>query len=105
MLDIWFFVLCIRFRQGISVKGERSRDIIGAKDRLMQDKNKLNIIQLISIKETNDPYIIKDTLTMMKIANSYSQGGMNQLLMILEDTANRKQPLTNLNAYIKSLLG
>lgn len=100
-VDFWYLAMCL----GVKEKKVNSKDkmvkILGMKDALTGEPNKIAMIQLISIDETGDPYIIKDSNKMIKIANEYAAGGTPLLIEMLQDT---DEPIWNLHNFLKDTL-
>mgnify|MGYP001471520418 CR=1 FL=1 len=101
MVDFWYLAMCIGVKKGRKDSKSKMSDVLAMKDALTGSLDMIDMIQMIAIEETQDPYIVKDTHAMIQIANEYAAGGTPELLSILKD---KGQTVWNLNTYLKDIL-
>ena len=101
MVDFWYLAMCVGVKSNRRDSKGKMSDVLAMKDALTGNPEMLDMIEMIAIDETKDPYIVKDTHAMIQIANEYAAGGTPVLLGILKD---KGQPVWNLHKYLKDIL-
>jgi len=95
-VDLWFLSICA----GVS-KNKRVKDPSGYRfitgEVLANNPEIIELLELLAISETNDPYVINNPQVLVEIANEYAAGGIN--IVIDSMTKGQSQPLWNMSEY------
>jgi len=98
-VDLWFLALSLGVKAGKRTKPKNSYRFIEG-SVLANSNYIIEIIELIAITETKDPYIIGDAQKLADIANEYAATGMDILFNALK-YRNNQEPFWNLVEYLK----
>jgi len=101
-VDLWFLALSLGVKSGKRTKPRNSYRFIEG-SVLANSSYVIEIIELVAISETKDPYIIGDAQQLADIANEYAATGMDILFTAL-NYRNNQEPFWNLVEYLKDNL-
>ena len=100
-VDLWFLALCLGVKAGKPTKARSSYRFIEGQV-LARSSYMIELIELVAISETKDPYIIGDANKLVEIANDYAATGIDILFNALK--YKKQEPLWNLVEYFKDNL-
>lgn len=94
---MWFVGLCLAAKQG------RRKEIddphkFHTGGILSQDPYRIDLIELVAIADTADPWVIKDPGQVITIANGYAAAGLSRLLSMLQE--GKEKPIWNLTSEV-----
>jgi hypothetical protein len=96
-IDMWFLGLCLAAnigqRTGIDDPHKFHTGVV-----LTQDPYRIDVIELVAIADTGDPWVIEDSSRVITIANEYAAAGLSRLLSMLREGA--EKPIWNLTSEI-----
>ncbi len=102
-LDLWFMGVCLGAisNERVNLSGNQSHKFNTA-SMLENDAEKIELLELIAIATTGDPYIIGDPRRVIEIANELAAGGLPQVMQMIEDGNSRN--IDNLSDKVKAKL-
>ena len=95
-IDIWFLAVCLGARSAKRTPVARSqshRFITG--ELLSRDPHRIELLELLAISFTKDPWIIERPSEIMNLANDLAATGLPQVLEMLND--GNAKPIWNLS--------
>lgn len=95
-LDLWFLAVCMGAQKNMHKKAKKSYRFITG-EILANDPYKIQLLEILSISKTDDPYIISKPKEMMNLANEYAAAGIEELLDIMKN--GKEQSLWNLTHH------
>lgn len=96
-IDMWFVGLCLAAnlgqRTGIDDPHKFHTGVI-----LSQDPYRIDVIELVAVADTGEPWVIEDPSRVVTIANEYAAAGLSRLLSMLEE--GKEKPIWNLTSKL-----
>jgi|TARA_B100001971_G_C18106164_1_gene491621 hypothetical protein len=100
-VDLWFLAFCLGVQRGKKTKSKASYRFIEGQV-LARRSYMIELIELVSISDAREPYIIGDANKLAEIANEYAATGIDILFNALKYS--KEEPLWNLAEYFKDNL-
>lgn len=102
-IDLWMLAVCIGAQEGrvTTLSREDShRFEYGA--RLQGDVRRIELLELIAIAHSGDPFIINDPRQVIEIANGFAATGLPLVMEMIKD--GHGKPLTNVTDRLRERL-
>lgn len=102
-LDIWFLGVCLGaiYERRVKLAANRAHTFNrGA--MLENDVDRIELLELLAIAVTGDPYTIRDPRGVIDVANELAAGGIPMVFEMLEDGNSRA--IDNLSDKVQSML-
>ena len=103
-IDLWFLAVCIGAQTAPKSKRHETKKshkfIMG--DVLSKDSYRIELLELIAISITKDPWIIEKPSEIMDLANDLAATGLPKIIEMLKD--GNAKPLWNLTDHIIDML-
>ncbi|MDG1923410.1 MAG: hypothetical protein P8I90_10815 [Glaciecola sp.] len=98
-VDLWFFALCISFKEGLI--REKLKDTYNATTAaiLSNDQYRVHLMYLIALADTTDEAIVTDSKAVFDICCEYANAGIPFLLELLDDPD--QKPIWNAFDYLE----
>jgi len=98
-VDIWFLAVCLGARKGKRTQGKLRRFIWG--DILSRDPFRIELLELVAISYTNDPWILEKPSGIMDLANELAATGLPEVIDMLK--GGNAKPIWNLTDNLTEL--
>ncbi len=99
-VDIWFLAVCIGARNGKRTRLVKPHRFIWG-DILSRDPSRIELLELVAISYTSDPWILENPSEIMDLANELAATGLPEVIDMLK-TGNAK-PIWNLTDNLTEL--
>lgn len=100
-VDLWFLAVCLGARKGKRTKVEKPhRFIMG--EILSKDPHRIELLELIAISFSGDPWIIDKPVSVIELANELAATGLPEVLGLLGDGS--AKPIWNLTDGLLELV-
>jgi hypothetical protein len=101
-LDLWFLGVCVGAvnNQRVPLTGNRAHKFNTA-SMLETDPDKIEILELIAIGVTGDPYVVGDPRHVIEIANELAAGGLPYVFDMVEGNS---RAIDNLSDKVQTML-
>ena len=99
-IDIWFLAVCIGARKGKRTQLVKPHRFIWG-DILSRDPFRIELLELLTISYTNDPWILEKPSEMMDLANELAAAGLPEVVDMLK--AGNAKPIWNLTDNLTEL--
>ncbi len=101
-IDMWFLAICLGAQKDgdLSPINDPRKFITG--EMLSSDPQRVDLLQLLAISYTQDPWIIDSPKNVMALANDLAAAGLPELIEMLKD--GNAKPIWNLTDRIMDLL-
>lgn len=98
-VDLWMLGVCLGARAGrtVDLKGPASEKFITGVV-LATDPDRIELLELLAIGHTGDPYIVAEPRRVIDLANGFAAGGVPSVVEMLKNGRNR--PLWNLTEAV-----
>lgn len=100
-VDLWFLSVCLGAQKNMHKKEKKSYRFITG-EILANDPYKIQLLEILGISQSNDPYIISKPREIMNLANEYAAAGIEELIDIMKN--GKEQSLGNLTNYFHNKL-
>jgi hypothetical protein len=102
-LDLWFLGVCVGAvkQQRVTLPASRYHKFNTAA-MLENDTDKIEILELIAIAVTGDPFVIGEPRQVIDIANELAAGGLPEVFQMIEDGNSRA--IDNLSDRVQTML-
>ena len=92
-VDIWFLAICAGAKRGKRTKLVKPHRFIGG-DILSRDPYRIELLELLAISLTNDPWILENQSEVMDLANELAATGLPEVIDMLK--SGNAKPIWNL---------
>jgi len=99
-IDIWFLAVCIGARKNKRTKLENPHRFIWG-DILSRDPFRIELLELLAISYTKDPWILEKPSEIMDLANELAASGLPMVINMLKD--GNAKPIWNLTDNLLEL--
>jgi len=100
-VDLWFSAVCLGARKGKTTPLGRHHAFIGG-EILLRDPYRIELLELLAISFTGDPWVIEDPRKVIDLANELAATGLPEVIgMLAEGDA---QPIWNMTDHLVELL-
>lgn len=96
-IDMWFAGLCLAANIGQRAKIDDPHKFHTGVV-LTQDPYRIDLIEIVAIADTGDPWVIEDSGQVITIANEYAAAGLSRLLSMLQEGG--EKPIWNLTTEV-----
>jgi len=101
-IDMWFMGLCLAANIGQKSKIKNPHKFHTGVI-LTQDPYRIDLIEIVAIADTGDPWVIEDSGQVITIANEYAAAGLSRLLSMLQEGG--EKPIWNLTTEMIEKFG
>lgn len=99
-VDVWFLAVCIGARKSKRTRLVKPHRFIWG-DILSRDPSRIELLELVAISYTNDPWILENPSEMMDLANELAATGLPEVIDMLK--AGNAKPIWNLTDNLTEL--
>jgi hypothetical protein len=99
-IDIWFLAVCIGARKGKRTRLVKPHRFIWG-DTLSRDPFRIELLELVAISYTNDPWILENPSEIMDLANELAATGLPEIIEMLK--GGNAKPIWNLTDNLAEL--
>lgn len=99
-IDIWFLALCIGARRGKRTQIIKPHRFITG-ELLSRDPYRIELLELLAVSYTNDPWILEKPSEIMDLANELAATGLPEVIDMLE--GGNAKPIWNLTDSLTDL--
>jgi len=99
-IDIWFLAVCLGARKGKRTSVIKPHRFITG-ELLSRDPYRIELLELLAISYTNDPWILERPSEIMDLANELAATGLTEVVDMLKD--GNAKPIWNLTDNITEL--
>ena len=101
-VDLWFLAVCIGARKGRRTEmKEKDSHRFMTGEILSRDPHRIELLELLAISYTNDPWIIERESEMIDLANELAATGLPEVIDMLK--AGNAKPIWNLTDNLTEL--
>jgi hypothetical protein len=100
-VDVWFLAFCLGARKGKEVDVESPHDFIPG-SIFASDPYRAELIEIVIIAHTGDPFVIAEPANVMRIANRLAAAGLPDVVAMLRD--GNAEPIWNLSDALERTL-
>ncbi len=102
-VDVWFLAVCLGVVHNRRVELQPSQaHKFNTASMLESDPDRIEMLELIAIALTDDPYVIREPRRVIDIANELAAGGLPIVFTMLEEGNSRR--IDNLSDKVQAML-
>lgn len=100
-VDVWFLAFCLGARKGEEAEIVNPHDFIPG-SIFASDPYRAELIEIVVIAHTKDPFVVADPANVMRIANRIAAAGLPDVVAML--TNGTAEPIWNLSDGLERML-